>query len=141
MAQKFYTVPVHATVFIALPVNQIADGIHTQSVHMILLQPVIRTGLKETSHLASGMIKVTASPFTLSYILMRIFIQRCAIVIGQRISIYCKMHWHKVQNDSNVRLMQLIHHLLQILCCSISGRRCIESCRLISPGFITRMFI
>ena len=71
---ELHSVSIDTALFISLPVNDPADGIHTQTIKMVFLQPVICRRLQKASHLSAGMHKVAAAPFTDPHICMRIFI-------------------------------------------------------------------
>ena len=72
--QKLKCISINSTSGITLPVYDIAYGVHSKSVKMIFLQPVISAGLQVTLNLSAGVIEILASPFAVSDIAVRIFI-------------------------------------------------------------------
>ena len=83
--------------------------------------------------------EIPTPPLAVPHITVRIFVQRRAIILCQRIIVHRKMHRHKIQNDSNPVLMQQIHHPFQFIRRTISRRRAVKSGLLISPGLVTGM--
>ena len=65
---------IDAAAGIAAPVDQPADCVHTQPVKVENRQPVVGTGLEKTAHFAAGVDKVTAAPFAVVVLFLRILI-------------------------------------------------------------------
>ena len=139
--QKFHCIGIHAPLRHALPVNGPADGIHPEPVHMVFSEPVFRRRLQEASHFAPGMHEVPAAPLTVSHVIVRVFIERRAVVIGQRVSIHREMHRHKIQDHTNSLPVAGVHESPQLIRRPVPGCGTVESGSLIPPGFIARVLI
>ena len=109
--QKINGISIYAPCFIALPVDDPADGIHAKSVKMIFAKPVIGAGSKETTHLASGMHEVMTAPLADAYVGMGIFVESCAVIPGKAVVIHGKMHRDKVQDHADVCFVKTLDHL------------------------------
>ena len=92
---------------IALPVDRTADRIHADTVHMKFTDPVVGAGLEKTAHLATGMDKVAAAPFAVVVLFFRVFVQRCTVVVVQRIAVYGEVYRHKVQDYADAAWWQV----------------------------------
>ena len=114
--------------------------IHTQSVNMELFYPVQGIGNQEILYFVLSIIKYLGSPiWMLALSRICIFIQRLSVKICQTCSILREMCRYPVQNYSNSIFMEVIHHILKIFRCAISGRWCIVANHLITPGTIKWM--
>ena len=81
---------------------------------MVFLQPVTGSRLEKAAYLSAGVHKVAASPFTSSYITMRVFVEGGSIIIPQSIIINGKMDGNKIKKDSYLVLMAEIHKFLGV---------------------------
>ena len=114
--------------------------IYTQSVNMELFYPVQSIGNQEILYFVLSIIKYLGSPIrmlALSWIC--IFIQCLSVKICQTCGILRKMRRYPVQNHTYSILMEVVHHILEIFRCTISGCRCIVANHLIAPGTIKWM--
>ena len=137
---KVYGIAVDTTAFIALPVQDPADGIHAQTVEMVSLHPVVGAGLEKAADLSPGMHEIITAPLADTNIRVRIFKKGSAVVLHQCVVINGKMNGDKIQKNTNPCLVEKIHHILEIGRRSISAGRCIEAGGLISPAFVAGMF-
>ena len=140
MRRHFHHFPIRLAIFIALPVNQAADRIHSQTVKMILLEPIVGRGLKKTGHLSARMDEMAAAPFALSNIFVRIFIKRRSVIFFSSVMIHRKMHRYKIHDRTDVGVVKPIDQFHQLCSRSVSGGRCIEPGILITPASVKRMF-
>ena len=114
--------------------------IHTDSVRMVFLHPVERVCDQIVLHLGSSVVVDQRSPVrvkALSRILM--LVQAGAVKAGQALYIPWEMCRNPVEDHADPCLVQLVHKIHEILCRSISRRRCIVADHLISPGLIQRV--
>ena len=72
---------IFSQVLVSMPVYDIADGIHSQTIHMILINPEGSRRHQEAAHLFSPEIEVRRSPLRIRIACLLIFIQRCPVKI------------------------------------------------------------
>ena len=106
---KVYGIAVDTTAFIALPVQDPADGIHAQTVEMVSLQPVVGAGLEKAADLSPGMHEIITAPLADTNIRVRIFKKGSAVVLHQCVVINGKMNGDKIQKNTNPCLVEKIH--------------------------------
>ena len=118
--QEFNRCLIHSASLIAHPVNDTADRIHTQTVEMILRQPVICRRLHERHDLAPRIDKVACTPFAVRDVACRIFVELRSVILFESIVIICKMRWDEVNDRTDSRVMQLINQLFQLRRCPVA---------------------
>ena len=138
-----------STVFICNPLSilfsiiKIQHGshcIHTEPVHMVMLDPEQRISDQEVPHFRFSIVKDLRAPvrmLTLSRV--RIFISRGSVKISESVGISREMSRYPVKDDTDLIAVQIIYHIRKVFRCSIPGRRCIVPGHLVSPGSVKRM--
>ena len=115
--------------------------IHTQSVNVILFNPIQCIGNEEVADFLTSVIKDQCSPVRMfASLRIRIFIERLPVKTCQSVQISWKMRRYPVKDHTDLMLMQIIYKIHKIFRCSVAGRRCVITGHLISPGSIQGMF-
>ncbi len=140
LADEFYGSVVDASGRFALPVNDPADGIHADSVYMVLGEPVVGGGLKKTPYFAPGVHEIIASPFADPHIVVWIFIKRSSIVAGKSIAVHRKMYRHEIQDYADVIQVTLVYEFHQFCRSAVAGGGTEKPGVLIAPGLVTGVF-
>jgi len=104
-----------------------------------LLQPVVRGRLQKAAHLSAGVHEITAAPFADAHIRMGIFIQSCAVIIGQCVCIQCKMHGYEIQKHAYARGVAFVDELLELVGRAVAARGCEKAGVLVPPGAVRRV--
>ena len=128
---------------VLLPIVQIEHRcyrIHTQSVHMIMLNPEQCIGDQEILHLRLAVVENLRPPIRM-LALSRICIFKCrrSVKVRQPMRILWKMRRYPVQDHTDAIPVQIIDHIGKILRCPVTGSRRIISGYLIPPGSVKRV--
>ena len=127
--------------FAVIEIQHRCHGIHTEPVHMVMLDPEQGIGNKEILHFRFAIIKDLCSPVRmLSFPWIRILKSRRTVKFSQTVCISREMSRHPVKDDTDIIPVQFIDHIRKVFRCPVSGSRSIISCHLISPGSVKGMF-
>ena len=130
---------IHTSGLIAHPVYYPADGIHPETIKMILGEPVIGRALEKCLNLSLRVDKILTAPLAVAHIISRMLVQVCSIILSKSISIQRKVHRYIIHDGSYAILVKRVNKELQVIRRSISCRRAEESRVLISPGLVARV--
>ena len=83
--------------------------------------------------------EITAAPFADAHIRMGIFIQSCAVIIGQCVCIQCKMHGYEIQKHAYARGVAFVDELLELVGRAVAARGCEKAGVLVPPGAVRRV--
>ena len=137
--QKLHCCLVYAAQLISHPVDHTADGVHAQTVKMILFKPVVGSRLHKAGYLAAGKNEIAAAPFGVRDITDGIFIQFRSVIPAEGIIVQSKVRRNKVQDRADPGSVQTVDQLLQLLRRSIAGGRTEKARTLISPASVKGM--
>ena len=121
---------------VALPVDQVADGIHPQPVDVELPQPIEGRRLQKAAHLPPGMHKVAAAPLAAAHGRIGVFVESRPVVVPEGVIIHRKMDRHKIHNHADLVLVALVDKITQFVRRTIPGGRAEKPGALVAPGFI-----
>src|ERR1035438_5177925 len=92
------------------------DGIHAQTVHMILIKPEQRAGKQEGAYLVAPVIVNQGAPillFTLARV--RMLIKVGAVEEGKPVRVFGEMGWNPIHYDPKSALMSLVYKVAKIV--------------------------
>src|SRR6516164_620218 len=118
-----------------------SDGINTEAVHMILVQPEQGITDQETPDFVSAVVENESVPVRMfSFSRIGVLVKVRPIEIAQTRLILRKMSRNPIQNHANFVLMKIVHEILEVVrgpksACRGEVTRC-----LVSPGAIEGMF-
>ena len=114
-----------------------SDSVHTQSVHMELLNPEQRIADEEILHFALPEVKDLRPPVRMLALAgVRVLIARLSVEVRQTVRVLRKMRRHPVEDDADAVAVQVVDHVRKILRRSIAAGRCEITRDLITPGTV-----
>ncbi|EJW99360.1 membrane protein [gut metagenome] len=126
---------------VVIQIKHAGHCIHTQPVHMILLNPEQGTGYQERLHFRHSVIEHHGTPFfVLTSSGIGVFIAGSTIIHIQTKGILWKMRRNPVHNNADATLMALIHKIHKVFGSAIAAGRREVAGDLIAPTSIERMF-
>ena len=117
------------------------DGIHAESVHMVLVHPVERVRNQEVLDLRLAVVKDLGAPVgMLSLSGIRIFIERLSVEIRKSEGIAREMRRHPVEYHTDACLVHAVYKRLKSLRISVARSRRIVAGHLIAPASVKGIF-
>ena len=114
--------------------------IHPQPVDMVLIIPVERIADEEVLHLILGIIEDLGAPVrVLAETRIRILVGGRAVELRQALGVLREVRRYPVQDHADAVLMQVVHHVHELLRLAVAGGRCIVARHLIAPGRVQRV--
>ena len=130
-----------AVILAEIQIQHGRNGVYTQTVDVVFIQPEQRVGNEEVADFFSAVVENIGTPlemFSPSGILM--FIQCCAVEPPQTKFVFGEVGRHPVQNDADAVLMAGVDKFFEHGRCAVAAGRCVVSCHLIAPAAVKRMF-
>ena len=127
---------VGAPVLVALPVDEVRQGVDAKAVEVELLQPVVRVGLEETLDLALAVVEVVAPPLAVTHVGVRVLVERRAVILLEGVVVHREVDGHEVEDDADLVLVAVLDELLQLVHGAVAGGRGVEARVLVPPGVV-----
>jgi hypothetical protein len=113
------------------------DGIHSEAVRVILLEPEEGTADEEGPDLVSAVVENVAFPIWMIALLgIGMFVEVGPVKIGQPVNVIRKMGRHPIENDPDTLLVKLVDEGHEILRIPVPCGGCEVTHGLISPGAV-----
>src|SRR5689334_897401 len=102
---------------------------------MIFTKPEECACNQEVAYLTSPIIKDVGAPlFVLAFARIGVFIEMGAIKIAEGVTVFWKVRWNPVKDDTNALLVHIVNKVLKIFRWAEAACRSIIACDLIAPG-------
>src|SRR4029077_2810662 len=112
-----------------------SDGVHSQTVDVIFVEPEKRVADEKIAHFVSAIIKNEGAPILL-LALARIqgLVEIGPIELGQGVGVLWKMRRDPIHDDADASLMTFVDEMPEIVRRTEPASGCVVICDLITPG-------
>ena len=126
---------------VVIEIQHAGHCVHTQAVHMVLLNPEQRTGYQEAFHFRHTKVEHHGAPlFMLTAAGVGVLIAGGAVKHVQAVSILGEVGGHPVQDHTDTGRVQLIHKLHKVVRGTVTAGGGKVTADLIAPAAVKRIF-
>ncbi len=130
-----------AVLLAVIEIQHRGNGIHTDSVSVVLFRPEQSVRDQEVLDFRSSVVVDQCSPVRMGPLSrIKVLVQACSVESGKTERITREVCRYPVEDNADSVLMHRVHKVTEVIRCSVSCGRCVITRHLITPGLVQRMF-